>query len=321
MSLPIRLLNVELGANDPIRNAIEEQNRILQQPKVVRVFRKMDRDTASLIVHRDADSIVTASSVSSSKWSVQFTFDKELFITRVYERWIRRLATPPRTHQGQSNTNKESFPENLENDEPQGTFPIEIEQNTLSRSNSATSAQSSRSSPSLGERFASLGRNASIEFQSLKRTRVPSELEQKAQKSREIDRLLKDDARTQRAEVNVVVLGSETRKQVVEDMRRCHGDQKCYTEQQLRLFRPVILEIIAECATALATALQHHQDLDDSDPIWKYLEEMLTFESGSRPNDIELNPDFVTAMGLILEHQATKNLMETKELHLPDNAE
>ncbi|KAF5975484.1 GNA-3 g alpha subunit GNA-3 [Fusarium coicis] len=79
-------------------NALVEQTRILQQPKLVQALQDMDRDTASLIVHRDSDSIITATSVSSSRWSVQFAFDRELFISKVYDKWIRKLATTRRAN-------------------------------------------------------------------------------------------------------------------------------------------------------------------------------------------------------------------------------
>ncbi|RGP78862.1 hypothetical protein FLONG3_3061 [Fusarium longipes] len=79
-------------------NVSEEQNKILDQPKCVRVFQAMNQDTASLFVHRDNDSIMTATSVSSSKWSLQFSFDKEILVTNVYERWIRKFAKPRATN-------------------------------------------------------------------------------------------------------------------------------------------------------------------------------------------------------------------------------
>ena len=51
----------------------------------------MEDDTASLYVHRDNDSLFTqtATSINSSKRSLVFDFDKDLFISRIYERWIR----------------------------------------------------------------------------------------------------------------------------------------------------------------------------------------------------------------------------------------
>lgn len=51
----------------------------------------MEDDTASLYVHRDIDSLFTQTeaSINSSKRSLVFDFDKDLFISRIYERWIR----------------------------------------------------------------------------------------------------------------------------------------------------------------------------------------------------------------------------------------
>lgn len=49
----------------------------------------MEADTASLFVHRDSDSFMTQMTDRLSKLSVEFTFDWELFITKVYERALR----------------------------------------------------------------------------------------------------------------------------------------------------------------------------------------------------------------------------------------
>ena len=49
----------------------------------------MELDTASLFVHRDTDSFITRMTDNLSKLSVVFTFDRELFISKVYERAFR----------------------------------------------------------------------------------------------------------------------------------------------------------------------------------------------------------------------------------------
>jgi hypothetical protein len=52
----------------------------------------MEDDSISMIVHRDVDSLLsnyTNTSISSSKRSLVFEFDRELFVSRIYERWIR----------------------------------------------------------------------------------------------------------------------------------------------------------------------------------------------------------------------------------------
>jgi hypothetical protein len=53
------------------------------------VFRRIENDTESLIVHRDTASILSRCTDSLSKISIIFTFDGELFASRVYDRAIR----------------------------------------------------------------------------------------------------------------------------------------------------------------------------------------------------------------------------------------
>ena len=49
----------------------------------------MEIDTASLFVHRDTDSFITRMTYDSSKLSIIFGFDTQLFISKVYERAFR----------------------------------------------------------------------------------------------------------------------------------------------------------------------------------------------------------------------------------------
>lgn len=65
---------------------------MLEKPNARKVFRKMEHGTAPMIVHRDVDSFFSApttASVNSSKRSLRFDFDQQLFLSRIYERWIR----------------------------------------------------------------------------------------------------------------------------------------------------------------------------------------------------------------------------------------
>lgn len=80
---------------------LSEQKEVLEHPQTRKVFKKMQDDTASLYVHRDVDSLVTATatSISSSKRSIQFDFNAELFISRIYEKWIRGPVKKSLHHQ------------------------------------------------------------------------------------------------------------------------------------------------------------------------------------------------------------------------------
>jgi guanine nucleotide-binding protein G(i) subunit alpha len=75
-----------------ISKKVSDQKSLLEKLQSPTVFKKMEDSTASMIVHRDADSIPshwTGTSISSSKQSISFGFDRELFASKIYERWIR----------------------------------------------------------------------------------------------------------------------------------------------------------------------------------------------------------------------------------------
>lgn len=264
------------------RNAIEDQRKVLQQPEAIQVFQQMDRDTASLIVHRDSDSIITATSASSSKWSVQFAFDSELFITRVYDRWIRKLATirngdisqQPDTPQ-QENLN--TLNRNLPNRDP----PDGSEQHTFTQTHNI-SKKHSQLSLRLGERI--------TKSLSLKRSRLS---------------------------VMVPVLGSTTRKGFIEGMKLANGDQ-CYTEEQSHLFRPIIIASTIQSAKYLSEMLLHSLPMAQLEPIRTQLRSILEYKRNPG-YDVSLGPELVKTISQVRDHPATKAWMEAEDLLLPGN--
>ncbi|KAF4625325.1 hypothetical protein G7Y89_g12839 [Cudoniella acicularis] len=72
--------------------AISEQKTVLEQKSSRKIFRRIRDDTSSLYVQRDTSSLHsrwTGTVSSISKFSKVFDFDRELFISKVYERVIR----------------------------------------------------------------------------------------------------------------------------------------------------------------------------------------------------------------------------------------
>ncbi|KAF5628127.1 GNA-3 g alpha subunit GNA-3 [Fusarium tjaetaba] len=285
-------------------NALKEQTRILQQPKLVRALQDMDRDTASLIVHRDSDSIITATSVSSSRWSIQFAFDRELFITKVYDKWIRKLATTRR------NTRHDS--------EDTTSAPIEEQQMALTRTETAASEEPSRSSESSGKRMDTLARaTMGIEMQPLRQSRTRSSLKLQTKVSRRIDQKLRDDLKSADREIKVMVLGSESRKRVFEEMSLSGSRLQCYTAEQLRMFRPLILGIALESVQYLTKKLLVHGAIRE-DPIRACLEDVMICHK----EDLDLDNGFehwvVQIFRTIMEHPATKALLADETRVLPE---
>ncbi|QMW27037.1 G-protein alpha subunit-domain-containing protein [Aspergillus flavus] len=69
-----------------------EQKALLVRSSSRKVLRQMNLDSASLIVHRDTDSIATQITDHLSKLSFSFSFDREVFTSNVYERFFRGLT-------------------------------------------------------------------------------------------------------------------------------------------------------------------------------------------------------------------------------------
>ncbi len=64
---------------------------MLEEPQSRTILDKMDDECLSLLVHRDDESLQensTTPSITSSKRSIVFDFDRELFMSRIYDKWI-----------------------------------------------------------------------------------------------------------------------------------------------------------------------------------------------------------------------------------------
>ncbi|KAF5530989.1 GNA-3 g alpha subunit GNA-3 [Fusarium mexicanum] len=299
-------------------NALEEQTKILRQPKLVRALQDMDRDTASLIVHRDSDSILTATSVSSSRWSVQFAFDRELFITKVYETWIRKLATTRRSNSRSSGDTTQQDQQQISNETTLTSAPTDAQQSTISHAETATSEEQSQPSASFGERMNTLTRTAR-DLYIQPRSRTVGDLRLQAKKSQRIDQDLKEDSKSLNREVKVVILGSKSRKRVFEEMRLSDYQPQCYTTEQLHMFRPIILGTVLEGLQYLAKKLLA-DETTRGDTVRACLEDVLICDK----EDLDLNNGFepwvVEIFRTIMDYSATKALMTDETFVLPGNA-
>jgi hypothetical protein len=61
----------------------------MKKRSVSRALRQIKDDTSSLYVQRDASSLFSRYTDNLSKISMVFQFDRELFISKVYERALR----------------------------------------------------------------------------------------------------------------------------------------------------------------------------------------------------------------------------------------
>ncbi|CZR66446.1 uncharacterized protein PAC_16347 [Phialocephala subalpina] len=69
--------------------AISEQKIMLEKTSARKIFKRVKDDTSSLYVQRDSTSIYSRCTDTLSKISKMFEFDRELFISKVYEKALR----------------------------------------------------------------------------------------------------------------------------------------------------------------------------------------------------------------------------------------
>lgn len=285
----------------------------------------MDRDTASLIVHRDSDSIVTASSVSSSRWSVQFAFDRELFISKVYDKWIRKLATTRSANTHFTEDTSQRDHQQIPNNEIAFVVPLnDHEQSMVAHESVSISERTSPSRSYLGEWLRQpryIHMTLSMEMQLLSCNRNIEKLDPQAEQSQRSGWASRAKFFNSK-EVRVVILGSKSRKRVFEEMRLSDGERECYTVDQLRLFRPIILGTVLKSVRYLAKMLLDDEDIRE-DPIRTTLECMLIPDKDKE--DLNLDYGFesslVERIRTIMKHPTTKELMFDERLTIPENGE
>jgi hypothetical protein len=68
---------------------IADQKQFLEKPKTRTALRRVEKETVSLIVHRDEASLRSTYTDNLSRLSMIFDFDNELFLSNVCERAFR----------------------------------------------------------------------------------------------------------------------------------------------------------------------------------------------------------------------------------------
>ncbi|KAL2202417.1 guanine nucleotide-binding protein alpha-3 subunit [Sarocladium strictum] len=193
----------------------------------------------------------TRTTISSSKRSIQFDFDTELFVSRIYQRWIRGSVRKS-LHKQQS------------------TIPY-----------------SSRPSS----------------------------------ESKTIDCVLEEDARKLRRECKILMLGAESKQQIVQMMKLVYlnGD----TRDELPSYRPVILKDVCSCAKMLVIAMRRLEVLQEADDICRHADFIAQYNPTlDELTDIGLGWEFKSALEAILQSPHYTAVMDRfTEFYLPDAAE
>ncbi|KAH8888107.1 guanine nucleotide binding protein, alpha subunit [Thozetella sp. PMI_491] len=199
----------------------------------------------------------TATSISSPKRSIQFPFDADLFVSRIYQRWIRG-----------------SLKKSLHEQQHDTPYPQPYSWSW-------------------------------------------KEDAERRKRSEAIDRLLEDDSKRLRREIRILLLGSESKAEIVKQMKMNHA--KGYSEKELQSYRPTIFTYVCECAGVVASAIRQFGMAPKSDPIWGHTDYISTYVLDPKPYG--LDPKFMAALELIRHSPDYAKLMNHSEFHLPDSAE
>ncbi|CZR68347.1 related to G protein alpha subunit GNA-3 [Phialocephala subalpina] len=216
----------------------------------------MQDDSASMIPHRDADSLLSYyadTSIASSKRSIVFEFDRELFTTRIYERWIRGSVNKTlREQQGDIRS-----------------------------------------------------------FKAIKR-------------SKDIDRVVEKDARRLSRECTVLVLGSESRSELVEQMKiHCfsYGYSHGFSDDELRNYRPAIFRSVVNSAKAVVGAMEYFGIVPVTLANRKYVDFIAEYILDPDPA-LPLGQKFGDSLSALWTDPCIEQLMERQnEFYLMDSAE
>ncbi|KAL6399414.1 guanine nucleotide-binding protein alpha-3 subunit [Ilyonectria robusta] len=139
-------------------------------------------------------------------------------------------------------------------------------------------------------------------------------------RSQAIDRLLEEDATRPGRECQVLLLGSDSRRDILEMMKLTH--LKGRSEDDLHNDRLTVLKHICDSAKALVNAMRQLEVAPESDKIWEDADFIVTYVYDSSSTSTGLDPRFRVAMEKILESPYYPGLMgRCTEFYLPHSAE
>lgn len=284
----------------------------------MRIFRSLQDDSVSMFANRDADSVLTSTSVGSSKWSMNFEFDGELFSTQLYRAWFRKLASSSRSFRRQRDAGIER---QLEHQRPpvlSDAATASAAAETSSTVVSSTQESSTRDGDDgVGIKMQPLGQSqghsqrmtgALVGLNDLKRTRKTKSPQNI------IERHLRQQKRLAKHQTRALLLGSESRQAVMEAMiHLCTNDD-------LIEFRTHVHEFLIDCAKCLA---EHVQALETTPPTEEALElaKRITDYCPKWEETIYHVPGLAESLIAFVESEFVTNLLtHGSDLGLPTNA-
>ncbi|RYP89224.1 hypothetical protein DL770_004522 [Monosporascus sp. CRB-9-2] len=257
------------------RKTMSEQKMLLEQPRTRGVFRKIERDTESMIVHRDKDSILSRYTDNFSKFSMVFDFDHELFISRVYDRVLRAsLKGAVRREQAA--------------DRPSGAPQLDPNLGALSASENnqpSTVPGPARDHSALHARRAGAqpGRRPKVRVQ-MSKGWTARKADEAKKRPRAIDRLLAGDWKRLRQEAKVLLLGTADsgKEEILKQIGNIHLGGS--SEYDFELCRPAIYRNVLSCAKAVVQAMEQFHICPEVDANKEYCEYLMNYQFVSDPN-------------------------------------
>jgi hypothetical protein len=275
---------------------------VLEKSSTQRVFRRVEKDSASLFVNRDADSILSRYTNKLSKLSIKFDFDGEPWVYPIYESFLRGAM-------------KQNL-RRLQADTASATRPQVFEQLVESGPANTTPLFGKHSHPSSN---VDLTKVDSLSHVVVPRLSTREEREQK-RRSQAIDQQLKEDSRRLRREGNVLVMGnSESGKQaIVEQMRIIH--QNGYTENELVQYRLMIYGNLIDCVKAIIEAMRALNVGPEREANREHCEFLSNFTVSPDPKNL-LGIKVGEAVASVWNDSCVPKLMERlSEFYLMDSA-
>jgi guanine nucleotide-binding protein subunit alpha len=142
-----------------------------------------------------------------------------------------------------------------------------------------------------------------------------SEKDLQKKHSRIIDRQLDKDSKRVRREAKILVLGAESRQDVLQMMRMTHLG---FSEAEFEACRPVVAGYLVSCAKAWSQAVQTSSALQFG-ATQKHCEVINSYIAESGPGG-QLSPEFTTAITSMLELEPVTAMFESGTVVLPDHS-
>ncbi|SMY27079.1 unnamed protein product [Zymoseptoria tritici ST99CH_1A5] len=279
-----------------------QKENILKSKSTRKLMTRLEKDTASLIVHRDDRSSIRSRMTglsSASKFSTVFAFDKEMWLTDVYDRFIRH------TVKENARTQKENVPQ-LRAVDTRATVTnpssskqtTQIQQDTTEQPNDlGVSSFPIRPSDSTAHGHAS--QTSEVRIPRTSRGDVESHT-----RSRRIDQGLEADAKRLRRQCDVLLIGTSDHDidVLLEHLLLLYDPgEKQYTATELLIYRQIVYRTLVQYAKAIAHAAMEseHAAMESESPAGEIsrrrIEAILSCAVDPDPA-IPLNADFGLAV-------------------------